>query len=644
VCNWVCVLIRLRLIGLTRWWRAAIPAALAAALLLAPAAEAGFKHRRIPVPEKKLYDLDAADFNADGNLDVFSTNHTWPSTFLRGSKHWSWKGGIASLGLAPTRAAPGYEKKTTHPKQKGAGLYVYARGFIHKPNHKNRVSLKAKGVRASGRIILDPKRKYQKPFSKRGSLKKVSSRGDRAYFKFDLKRGGFAYLPVAMLDLPVIVKVNEIKPDAPMRVGANAVRVNKRRIELTTRDRHAVVVADSNGDGALELLSVVGGLGGNVRREPFRSAYNDRLYTATSPRRFKLSSTQLAKSGCRGRHSAALDANGDGRTDYFTACEEDVARVHIQQPDGSFALEKIGRSRGDVYRWMQFDRDPGPELVAIGASIRVFERRNSGRWARIAQQRLYSRGAAQRALAASLPPSPMGDAAEFEEFIAQSASIGDFDGDGDADVLVASKEAGNVLALNRGGRRFRKVRAARFGMPSHSAAATLVDYDNDGDLDVHAIPQGLYKRGKHRFRRTGKLRSRPKRDALSGVSNWADFNNDGLRDALWAHGQSTFGRRHEVELRQNTGRSRRWLEVDAPGAQLAARVKVVTGKGARKRASVGWVGAADDSRNSHAHHRVYFGLGGKRRRARRATVIAEWVDGSRSKKRVRLNRVVRLSP
>jgi hypothetical protein len=68
----------------------------------------------------------------------------------------------------------------------------------------------------------------------------------------------------------------------------------------------------------------------------------------------------------------------------------------------------------------------------------------------------------------------------------QGVATGDYDNDGDADVLVTNY-GDNVLYRNEGGGRFSNVTArAGVAMPRHpfKASAAFLDYDNDGWLDI----------------------------------------------------------------------------------------------------------------------------------------------------------------
>ncbi len=121
-------------------------------------------------------------------------------------------------------------------------------------------------------------------------------------------------------------------------------------------------------------------------------------------------------------------------------------------------------------------------------------------------------------------------------------SWGDFDGDGDIDLLggATAKDKLTKVLRNDGGRRFTDV-AAKIGLtiPNRSARQTnWVDYDNDGDLDVYAVdragPNRLFRNDAGTFAQvfegSGPTDSRPTVGAC-----WFDIDQDGDLDVYLAN-------------------------------------------------------------------------------------------------------------
>ena len=219
-------------------------------------------------------------------------------------------------------------------------------------------------------------------------------------------------------------------------------------------------------------------------------------------------------------------------------------------------------------------------------------------------------------------------------------SLGDIEGDGDLDVFAPSG-SGNTVLLNTDGR-LRRFAPTRVGLPRTSRAGTFVDYDNDGDLDMHLMPQGIFESEDGRFGRTRML-DYERAGLAYAIDNWADFDGDGLREPLTARGRDEFAAALTVELRRNTTRaSGHWLQVDLQGPTGNAQAI-----GAEARVKVGerwihqWVGQNDDARFSSGHNRLYFGLG-ESRRVRK--LVVRWPDGTKLRReKVRGDRLLRIA-
>jgi enediyne biosynthesis protein E4 len=79
------------------------------------------------------------------------------------------------------------------------------------------------------------------------------------------------------------------------------------------------------------------------------------------------------------------------------------------------------------------------------------------------------------------------------ERISVSASFGDIDNDGDADLYVTTVRAGNVLFENDGQGRFRDIsKTSGLDYAGHSSGAVFFDYNRDGRLDLFLVNVGRY--------------------------------------------------------------------------------------------------------------------------------------------------------
>ena len=124
------------------------------------------------------------------------------------------------------------------------------------------------------------------------------------------------------------------------------------------------------------------------------------------------------------------------------------------------------------------------------------------------------------------------------------SAFADFDGDGDADILVAGCDTFTALYRNDGGKFTDVTIEAGLFELDPGFSTNMVDYDNDGRLDIYIACNGwsgdapnilLWNKG------DGTFEDRSKESGLddpgSGfVSLWADFDRDGLLDVFVGNG------------------------------------------------------------------------------------------------------------
>jgi hypothetical protein len=113
-----------------------------------------------------------------------------------------------------------------------------------------------------------------------------------------------------------------------------------------------------------------------------------------------------------------------------------------------------------------------------------------------------------------------------------SSDLGDVDGDGDLDVVLAYRES-VVLLRNDGGRRFTEMIAADLGEGSFAGAVALGDLDGDGDLDAVTANLGrlvaLRNVGIGRFEKRGTIGPSGAQVAVG------DMDDDGRNDVVIRH-------------------------------------------------------------------------------------------------------------
>ncbi|MFQ5741296.1 MAG: CRTAC1 family protein, partial [Acidobacteriota bacterium] len=217
---------------------------------------------------------------------------------------------------------------------------------------------------------------------------------------------------------------------------------------------------------------------------------------------------------------------------------------------------------------------------------------------------------------------------------AMGVTLGDFDADGLADLLVTNMVFEyNALYRNAGDGTFRDVtkqaHIAKKTYPFVGWGTGFFDYDNDGDLDIffanghvqdyinvfsesvtYAQPNLLFaNRGDGTFRevsgKSGLYFSA--RDVSRGMAT-GDYDNDGDADIVISNLNA-----RPVLLRNEAANHNHWLMVDLVGRRsnrdgIGAKVKVITGGRVQSREM-----RSGSSYLSQNDRRLHFGLGGQRK-------------------------------
>lgn len=584
-----------------------------------PAGAATFENRPAPLADGRLFDLGVSDYDRDGNLELFSVNHKFLGTLAESGPGGTWSDRMAEARFGPTPDYPGFEDLLHPPRITEPGLYIYAEsrtGGESGHDETPRIHIVAEDVEgipllpedARGKLTLPSP--YVEVARRSGANVTVSREGKptNTVVRFRVAERGHIVLRVKKVDLPPIrVQIDEAPLLAQTFVGARKVRALDSSFTLELVDRHGIAFTSSDGDGRSDAYIARGGLGGGIAQ--FIGRVTDELLRQGPAGEFsdRIGSSKLRKGGCRSRQVATVDYDGDGRLDLFSSCKGGTPklyrRIDTRYAGRSRPLKRVG-AEGSNYRWVDVAGDSRPELLVAGKrSVKVLKLKGK-RWKRA--QKVETRNLGR---------------------IVHSMAVGDPDGDGDPDVFVGAP-SGNTLLVNRRGRLIGRS-PGRLGLPRRgSSGVAWVDYDNDGRLDLHSLPQGLFRqRGGGRFFATGKAGG-PRKIGW-GIASWPDYDNDGYRD-LAAAMRTTAGKPGvRTRLARNDLDGNHWLQLDLRGRDanaeaVGAEVRVKSDG----RLQSARVGESESSRYSQAHYRVYFGL----RKAQTVDKIAiRWPDGGRTR-------------
>lgn len=568
---------------------------------------------KIPIATWNLFDLGVVDVNDDGLLDIFTSNHNARQSLLINGGGLRFTDKLSELGLDQDATFPGLEDSDAAPQMDRPGLYV----FFRKGNLVlQAVGLdEATGIRGEVKVLWALDVVEQSGFtSRKGPLFSTTGvLGTR--LRFGAAIDGVLELFMPRLGAPIKIDFDTGSNLQQIYVGQHQVVPPSRSITLNLRDRHGMAWADVNGDGRIDVLMIRGGLkgySGDLKTELFDELFVQQESGFVDQR----VTFGLKKQGRRSRGVAWVDVYGNDRLDAFVQSHSTEDQLFSRDTDGLFSdvateLALNGKEAGP-FVWLDVDRDHDMDLLFHEDKWLVLRENGDGAFA---SGKVATRGLHVGGQVFPIVRPTAGDIANF--------AVADFDRDGDMDVFAASRR-GSRLLLNTKGRLFSESPES-FGLPKFVAAASWVDFDNDGLEDLFAVPDGLYRQIKPgRFEATGLLVV--DRAAFEARCTWVDLDNDGLRDVIFATKPNHKTHEWHIQAYRNVSSRNNWLQVKLIGSRgnrqaIGAFVSVSCGA----QETIQMVGHAEGSHYSQGHYRLYFGLGGYRTVDR---VRVTWPDGA----------------
>jgi hypothetical protein len=591
-----------------------------------------------------LFDLGIVDTDGDGRLDIYTSNHNYRQVMLLAQGSDSHRDVLTQWGLDQNPDFPGWEQSFKAPAMDKPGLYIYWLG--------DTLTLRAykldKQTPLAGTLRMHSKIKVAKNEGftiQKESVASPDSPVSETRIKFSAGGDAQLHLVPPSRGVPSGFQLDPSFPISQVFIGNQKATPTDHSFSPYLRDRHGLAWADYNNDGQLDVFISRGGVGGTLRKLPdsIRKNIRDELLISGGAPRFRdvAAEAGIEKKDCSGRHVEWTDFNRDGRIDLFINCQDrgNVAgsypkQLYRQEADGRFrdvATEAgLGLLEHELidFVWMDVDNDGDVDLLTSEDRGFFLYRNNAGRYA---PEFIHRTGFARADIAGL--KSEVNNYWRFDGKL----TVADYDADGDLDIFSASKK-GNLLLVNAGGK-FKPMKPGDLGLPAAAITAAWVDYDNDGLMDLHVVPDGLYRQEKgRRFESTGLL-AMPAGKYQAAIIHWYDRDNDGARDvlialnenpSLWPWWKKPFKTGDDAFLWtlhawRNVGPARHWLQIQLSGPQgnrqaIGARVTVYTPDGAQTQET----GGNDGAYFSQGHYRFYFGLGTRPRADR---VVVRWSDG-----------------
>lgn len=260
--------------------------------------------------------------------------------------------------------------------------------------------------------------------------------------------------------------------------------------------------------------------------------------------------------------AAAADYNNDGLLDLAVVNEGGRQFLYPNTGDGHFVaiLDNVVTTNGPIrgVSWVDYDNDRDMDLFFAGNGTRnlLFKNNGDGTFTKVTQGNLVT--TSNRAY---------------------GSSWGDYDNDGDLDLLLGRYQQAQALYRNDGGTNFTLMSSNIISTTvANGQDCNWVDYDNDGFLDAYIVCQDqpnllfLNNRNGNFTRITNS--AIVTNVATTTVASWADYDQDGFLDVFL----SNYNNQNNA-LYRNVGNSNNWFAIKLIGTAsnrdaVGARIKL----------------------------------------------------------------------
>jgi hypothetical protein len=579
-----------------------------------------------PIPDffhlYNVYDIGVADFNADGNLDIFSTNCNAPLNLLAGDGQGHFRQMRSEWGLDHMPQFPDFGVWDAVPEMDQPGLYVYfdRRYLCIRTHDAGRLGPMRGRLHMICRENISEVKDVDIDVERRMEPSKLIAR------TIDFTCGPNSLLRLKPDPFQIDPMSIELDPGVPLAnvfVGPWKTPAPSHRIEFRFPDPHSMAWADLDADGRTDVFIGRGAMLSDPELTPRISELQDRLLSNRGTH-FEdvIAASGMEKKGSPNRKATWVDANGDQLLDLFlVAARNTPSSLYLRTSPDTLSFEDraeaagLGHMPDAAYCWRDLDLDGRQDLAAYqDQKLVIF----FGEEPRPSFTRIDLIGAA----------------------VPIQVLTADYDRDGDSDLLYVLSDRALALFENQGQRVFQPRALAELGLPDRGLSAGWCDYDNDTRLDLLVLPGGLFRQDSAgRFEAVGildRLYRAPEPDRI--WISWFDFDNDGARDLLTAASfhqkvldppptrPDPLGADAQVAVFKNIAAGHHWLELELTGPAgnrpaIGARAEVTAGGVTQMQQ----VGESEGAKSGQGHYRLYFGLGNA---ATVERVVVYWPDGS----------------